>query len=87
MRFFDDEAIDLADTASERPTMTFDSGPSTGTYRRCSMHWFEPAVAECKDCHGSVCVDCIVDVRHVGVFCRACALIRAGVRAKTSVAS
>jgi len=87
MRFFHDEAIDPTEPASERPTMTFETGFSAGTYDRCSMHWFEPSVAECKDCHGRVCVNCVVDVRGIGIFCRPCALIRAGVRAKTSVAS
>lgn len=65
--------------------MNDELGGADGAFVRCASHWFEPSVGECKDCRDHICADCIVDVRGIGTFCRPCALIRAGVRAKTAV--
>jgi hypothetical protein len=79
-----EEACDSLTAAAERADMSYDVDlvAPVGTFHRCSSHWFEPSVAECKDCRGRVCVHCIVEVPHVGIFCKPCALVRAGVRTR-----
>ena len=51
-------------------------------YRTCATHWFDNSVATCRDCHAEVCELCVVPVGKLGTFCRHCAMVRAGVRAR-----
>ena len=48
----------------------------------CGTHWFDRAVAVCRDCGDGVCDRCAIPVKKVGTFCRDCAMVRAGVRTR-----
>ena len=50
----------------------------------CDNHYGEAAVAECRDCRRATCEPCRVQVRRIGSLCTHCALVRAGLRPKTS---
>lgn len=52
----------------------------TLTKHSCDTHWFDPAVATCRDCDAGVCTRCAIPVARLGTFCRDCAMVRAGVR-------
>ena len=52
----------------------------TTIMRRCSVHWFDEAVATCRDCGSEACEHCLVQVRGLGSFCKECAMVRSGVR-------
>ena len=56
--------------------------PAVAPGPRCAKHYFDSAVTVCRDCSLELCVACAVSVPKLGVFCRSCALVRAGVRTR-----